>query len=412
MKTMEERIKEIKHCGECAIYSMGNHQVVYLPYDGSFVDIINAMHDAQTKDKLSEAYYKYINLCINHGYSDGEIIGGIMQNTEQNERFNVNIDSVIKSLIEIKYTTVKLAEPVIQQSNHADRKVEKEVNKTDETAGGVKINDKIIKKIKAKMNYAEGVLNTLNNNKSENVASDINKIKTVVNEIYGLVASIDPTSCNEEEIAELNDISAKSRSYLKLVSEIKKANTDTKIADDNQASSNQTNVVQQASAAHTEGGFSIANFIKQQPIKGPNMPTNNQPSQLKQSVFPHQICGLTDEQIVEEVKKHFEFMNIEQSIPAYALYDLINNKFLTRKMKEFNAKQRANNPRLTQVNINEYIDIPELLAKYSLCFTIPCNDKNQIIVVLFNPIAVPDTKTGILQYPLHVIKAAKTNNNK
>ena len=78
-------------------------------------------------------------------------------------------------------------------------------------------------------------------------------------------------------------------------------------------------------------------------------------------------------------------------------------------MKELNAKQRSNNPYLTQVNINEYIDAPELLDKYSLCFTMPCNDKKQIIVVLFNPTPVLDNN-GVLNYPLHIFKETKNNN--
>ena len=115
MKTMEERIKEIKHCAECAIYGMNNHKITWAPDDGSFDNTINDMHNAKSKDKLSKAYHDYIINAINHGYSDGKIIAGIMQNEEKNKEFNVNIDSVIKSFIEIKYTTVKLSEPIIDQ---------------------------------------------------------------------------------------------------------------------------------------------------------------------------------------------------------------------------------------------------------------------------------------------------------
>jgi hypothetical protein len=82
-------------------------------------------------------------------------------------------------------------------------------------------------------------------------------------------------------------------------------------------------------------------------------------------------------------------------------------------MKELDCKQRANNPYLTQVDINKYIDVPELIAQYSLCFTLPCNNKKQLIVVLFNP--NPEVgKNGLLQYPIHIFKANKTaggNNN-
>lgn len=415
MKTIDEQVKEIKDCAECAIYYMDNHKLPWLKDDGSFEDTINSMHNAQNKDKLGDAYYKYINLCIMHGYSDGDIIAGIMQNDAKNNEFNVNIDSVIKSLIEIKYTTVKLSDPVIKKPEVSQPKAEEkstsknDVPKAEEkptdadndkkaddnTAGGIKISDKIIKKIEGKLKYISGITNKVVNNQSEDIANDINKIKSVSAEAKQMITSIDPTSCSKEEIAELNDASAAIDNSLKMLDNALKISTA------------QSNTVQQPAAAHTEGGFNIANFVKQnqQPVSGPKVPVDNK-HQQKPTAFPHQICGLTDDQIVAEVNKHFKVI---QELPAYALYDLINNKLLIRKMKELDAKQRPNNPYLTQVNINEYIDVPELLAQYPLCFTMPCNDKKQVIIVLFNPNPVLD-KNGILNYPLHIFKATKTNN--
>ena len=95
MKTIEEQIKEIKHDAECVIYNMKDHKAVWIPDNGSLDASINAMHIAQTKEKLSEAYNMYINACIHNSYPYAEIIGGIMQNKEQNEKFNVDIEAVV-----------------------------------------------------------------------------------------------------------------------------------------------------------------------------------------------------------------------------------------------------------------------------------------------------------------------------
>lgn len=303
----------------------------------------------------------------------------------------------------------------------SDEAVEKsaETVKTDESAGGIKINDKLIKKVNGKVNYMKNLLDKLQRN-SDDVATDYSKIVSVAAEIKQIVVSVDPTTCTADEISELNgadanaaDIVNKATEILKnkIVATNKKAEPVIKSTEAaQQASVQNTAPVQQSEVAHTEGGFNINNFIKpnQQTVKGPTMPANNNSKQQKSTAFPHQICGLTDEQILAEVRKHFKVL---QPLSAYELYDLLNNRLLARKMKEFDAKQRPNNPFLTQVNINEYIDVPELLQRYSLCFTMPCNDKSQIIVVLFNPVAVPD-KNGVINYPLHILKAAKINDNK
>ena len=386
---------------------MKNHKRTCFKDDGSFDTVINEMHNAQNKDALSEAYYKYINLCIAHGYSDGYIIGGIMQNEAKNKEFSVNIDSVIKSLIEIKYTTVKLAEPVISANKEEEKPVKQESvsEKIDEAVGGIKFTGKVINKINNKIKYANDLVSKIESNQSENNSSDVEKIKSIVKETKEMIVSVNPTSCSEDEIASLNDSTAALDNIDKKITTLSVNNT---VKDANSKQSD-NKPVEQSAAAHSVSGFNINNFIKQnqQPIKGPDV-SATAPQQPKPTAFPHEICGLTDDQIVEEVGKHFK---VFEQLNAYPLYDLINNRLLARKMKEFGAKQRANNPFLTQVNINEYIDVPELLEKYTLCFTIPCNDKKQVIVVLFNPTAVPD-KNGVLQYPLHILKAAKVNDNK
>jgi hypothetical protein len=236
-----------------------------------------------------------------------------------------------------------------------------------------------------------------------------------------MILEIDPDSCNEKEIGHLNicldivkEIPTKLKNFKapavetkqeKVESDKKSEDVKTEEKKSEVAVPVNTTPVQQTEAAHTtEGAFNIANFVK-----GPNVApvTNTVTEPPKSVVFPHQICGLTNEQIVEEVAKHFR---VTETLSAYALYDLFNNKYLAQKMKELDAKQRHNNPFLTQVDIKQYVDSPELLAQYSLCFTMPCNNKKQVIVVLFNPIPVPD-KNGALNYPLNIFKTANKKNN-
>ena len=399
MKTMvtEEQIKNLKYRGICASNYMKNHMVTWHSNDGDFENVISRMHNAPNKDKLSEAYYAYINLCTTNYYSDDEIIGGIMQNDDKNKEFNVDIDSVIRSIIEIRSGKIDLGKTDCENSQqHAESPDAKPVeNKTpdNESAGGVKVSNKAINKINNKVKYVNGILDNLINNKSENIYNDITKIKSICAETRQRILSIDPTSCSDEEITELNDANANIDSFIKSIEKFE--------------TNNNTPMKTQGVAAHTEGMFNINNFIKQPLANTTIQPVTHNQSKPKPCVFPHQICGLTDEEIVNYVGKHFKVI---EELSACPLYDLVNNKLLSKKMKEFNSKQRANNPYLTQVNINEYIDDPDLLQTYSLCFTIPCNDKGKVIVVLFNPVPVPN-KNGMLNYPLHIFKATMTKKN-
>lgn len=251
--------------------------------------------------------------------------------------------------------------------------------------------NKIIKNIEGKAKYLEDIANRLTNNKSKDVVKDISKLKNISAELKQLIESVDRSLLSAEEVNRNNEILADIEGFLKLLDFIEPiVQTAAK-------------GVQQPEAAYSmNNGFNINNFVRQSPVIGGNNVVNNT---VPKTAFPHQICGLTDQQIVEVVGKHFKVI---QELPVYPLYDLLNNKLLGAKMKEFGSKQKSNNPYLTQVNIDEYIDVPELLQKFSLCFTIPCYDKAQTIVVLFNPIPVPDGN-GVLNYPLHIFKATKTN---
>lgn len=384
----EKMIEEIKDGAACAIHTMSNSKLTYLPDDKNLDNCINAMRIAQNKDKLAEAYYNYIVLTISLGYSDAEIIAGIMQNTTQNEKFGVCIDSVVESLITIKtpvtLSKAKPAEPVVAKPEPTKTPEAKPTGETPE--------EKVAKKIKGKFNYVIKLSNGLS--KSANPAEDLNKINAVVKEAKDLMASIDKTKLSNEEVADLES------GIVAIDAIIKMAEGAVSLAKLPEVITSSSGDVGNGAATNTLG-FNIGNFMKGfQPQQQPK-PVQDKPK----SVFPHQIDGLTDDQIVEEVSKHFKLLP-DCTVGAYPMYDLCKNKILAKKMKELNAKQRANNPFLTQQKIEEYIDVPELLDKYNMCFTIPCNDKGKVIVVLFNPVPV-DEKNG-LQYPIHIFKAGLT----
>ena len=261
--------------------------------------------------------------------------------------------------------------------------------------------DKIIDKVNKKLHHVNKLLTELNTGSSTNPADSKNLILTICKEVKEMLSSI---KAPDDKVELINKLISEAESTEKTIEAF------TIISSAPQ---------QQPAAAYNNGyGFNIGNFIKPQaqqqqtPMQQQQPIPMQQQHQVKPTVFPHQICGLTQEQIAEEVGKHVKLIpkeNRNYTIHADVLYDLVNNKLLSRKMKELDCKHRANNPYLTQVNINEYIGEPELLAQYPLCFTMPCNDKKKLIMVLFNPNPVMD-KNGILQYPLHIFKATKTNN--
>lgn len=94
-----EKIDEIKRCAECAVYGMKDHKVVWLPEDDALNEIVEKMQEPKTIKELRGIYYQYMVRCIELGYSDGEIIAGIMQNKEKNEELDVEIESVILTLM-------------------------------------------------------------------------------------------------------------------------------------------------------------------------------------------------------------------------------------------------------------------------------------------------------------------------
>ena len=99
----KEEIESIKHQAECAIFTMDNHIVPWLSdSDGSIHQAVVKMHEATNQNSLYVSYIEYAIACINNGYSISEIIAGIMQNQEQNLKYNIDIESIIELVSDVK----------------------------------------------------------------------------------------------------------------------------------------------------------------------------------------------------------------------------------------------------------------------------------------------------------------------
>lgn len=339
--TIEERIVEIKKHASYMRHGMKDNNFIpsHLHTLGVtmrpiYVPIVDKMLNAKSKEELSKAYGEYIEVSMRvPGFSDYDIIGGIMDNEEKNKEFNVSMDAIIHSYLS-KFKTNDSVKLGAKNPKDADTK------------------------------------------KSESAKSD-----KLVND------NKKPQQPVETENAE-------------------------QVVTENQ----------QVAAAHSETGFNINNFIKhnqpsiQMPIMNPanaNMrPATNNSSVQDNAVaaeekknadmlLPHQTCKLSDEEIIAYNDKHYK--NLAGGISAYALYDLLKSDLLTKKMKELNAKDRPNNPQLKQVPVTECTDEPNLIERYPLAFTMQCNDKGQVIVVLFNPNVELDSKNKPA-YPIYICK--------
>ena len=348
--TIEKRISEIKEHASYMKHEMRLNNFIpsHLNTLGAkmhpvYVPIVEKMQNAKSKEELSKAYASYIEVSMNvPGFDDNYISAGIMANELKNKEFNVDINAIIHSYL-AKFKNADSVNLSVKDSKVPD-------NKKSEPVKSDKVVNNEVKK-------------------SQQSAEDSNKSKKIE---------------NVEQV------------------------------------SNAT--VQQAAPAHSETGFNINNFIKheqptiQMPIINPNSanvrPVINNPAipndaaiaeQQKKSdmLLPHQTCGLSDEEIIAENSKHYK--NLVGGISAYALYDLLHNKYLTKKMKELNAKDRPNNPQLKQVPVTECTDEPNLIERYPLAFTMQCNDKGQVIVVLFNPNVELDAKDKPA-YPIYICK--------
>lgn len=458
---MEDKIKKIKKEADCVIYAMKNHKLVEDINNTSFDDAIYKMHNAASKKDLADAYAEYFKIAICNHYHDACIIAGIMQNEEANKKYSIDIYKVITELIKFRNTIEKpiditdekdkpakdiepkntgkdllfgMSEESINKlaaeydpsaevnamgstsadiaigdllgARQAKRKAAYEwVHKNDDPGenNGSQLSDKLRNKIRNKHGFIKNIANRIIAGECDNPLEEINKAYKEGESLIKILKSIKTYNLSEEDLTELNDIMATLTNITENLDKIK-ASIDNK-PKNKIAEANCETPVQQTLAAHAMEGFNISNFIKDKP-DNKMQPVSTVNNHQHKTVFPHETCGLTDEQITNEVKSHFE---LTEYLPAYALYDLVKNKLLSKKMNELGSKQKPNNLLLTQVDIKDYIDIPDLLNKFNVCFTTPCKDKSYIIVVLFNTTPVPDT-CGCINYPIHIFKAKLSNN--
>jgi hypothetical protein len=272
-----------------------------------------------------------------------------------------------------------------------------------------KITDQQAKELKDKIKFVSDLLDKLYNGASSVIYDDYEAAVMAVEEMAIIVSSVQTIGLSEEDISLLNDTCATINKFLDRIKKFNPANCGyseeklkavLKRKDDVMKLGDLTSSTQQL-AAHSMGGFNIGNFVHQQQ-QGPVAGT---PVQQAANLLPHQTCGLTNDQIVDEVNKHFKLMH---AVPAWPLYDLLHNNILSVKMRELGSKQRPNNPYLTQVVLTEYFDQPEYTNNYNLCFTIPCKDKGYVIMVLYNTNMVIANNRPY--YPLNILKAKLRKN--
>lgn len=302
-----------------------------------------------------------------------------------------DIESLISTINEIEKIDISNFQPNKLKIAKPKIKIDDEVKEPKFIpANGVKVDTDFIKNLNNDIQKISDKVAAVNFNSTK---EDALQIKKECEQVIENIRSIDLMSCSVDNL----NVIGKAKSVVDLLL-TKLTNVETVLNTVNKPQQQQ----QQAAAAN-DLGFNISNFVGNNPMIRSAKRANQQ---RPQSVFPHMICGLTDEQIVAEVVKHVKVL---YDLPAYQLYDLISNKVLAKKLKELNAKN-PDNFVLYQKNIREYIDIPELLSKYNLCFTVPCNDKGKVIIVLFNMTPV-EGNNGALNYPLHIFKASYVNNN-
>jgi len=413
-------INKIKEGARVVIHLMENHTIKNFPNE-DFKDVISKMHNASNADELSKAYSSYINLCLGHNYNEAYILAGIMQNEDKNKEFNVNLDNVLKSIINIKSNSVDLG--CLENNEIKDSEAEDKSSPLK----GLSRNEIIAYAAEYDPDEETNALGSTNKDMMRGDLLGVTNAKRKA--AYELLS---------KEINNTPDCN-KPVKESKKVDKAKDQNIENASVESAPVmNSTEHSTVQQPAVASTVGtGFNINNFItpsKTTPVAagiaggkivlGPNMPktktepavvnttTNQQNAQNQQNIpscFKHKTCGLSDAEMEADNAKHLVSLLGTSNLSVYALYDLIHSKHFKDKMKSLNATDRPNNIKLTEVNINEYIDIPELLAKYPIAFTTPCKDKGKIIVILFNPnpIMLPN---GAMQYDMHFIPAHLTNN--
>ena len=68
-----------------------------------------------------------------------------------------------------------------------------------------------------------------------------------------------------------------------------------------------------------------------------------------------------------------------------SLLCLAKNGFIKKKMKEYDAKDRPNNPQFYEIPLDPYVT-DENKGKYDICFKLNTKDKKHPIIILYNTI--------------------------
>lgn len=427
--------KEMKHSIPYAKYQVKDLRPLEIRREPLFDGVISAMKAANSREQLLEMYSRYIKMCKVYKFyiSDAIILAALLSNENKNAEFGITEDALIDAYYDMTSNDVIMNMATIVNDVHKEpeqkkaKRVDGQDTRHDETKekdkpnqGGPSIKGKhdnskefsmIDIKIKA-VKDLESMIKGADGNILSNVFAACKDANTAI-------SMINPSKLSKDEIVHLNDLTA----YVNSVDAKAKARVE----------EIKKNGLKQGAAAHTMGGFNINNFEKKPavPLAGPatrpvppsvkqaqavanepvvNGASTNNSNPHQHHKLPHEECGLTDEQIVEEVNKHFKILP-GYTVTAYPLYDLLNNPLLRQRMKQYGSKQRPNNPFLTQIDLST-IALPEedkeAFAKYTMGFTIPCKDKNSVIVVYYNPIPIID-KCGCATYPINIIKGKNEN---
>lgn len=174
-------------------------------------------------------------------------------------------------------------------------------------------------------------------------------------------------------------------------------------------------------ASHNIGGFNINNFIANppenqsqvplnyaQPQPYPFMVPNNMAAQAMHTPNVGHFCeplpheGKDYNKVQHEVYQHFTFFpktTIKQC-QIIALYDLLHNKFLKEKMKEFNVNKMD----LKQVDINDFANDPEIdISRFNTAFEMKCADGKHKVIILYNT-GISINNCGCKYHCINVLK--------
>ena len=122
--------EQLKREAEICAYGMRmynnfpSHIIKDNRYDGYDL-ILSEISNSKTINELNNAYVKYIDFVMKRNWGVQYIIGGIMNNPEQNARFGVNIDNMVKIIMDINSGKIQLSNLLL--TYEAEEKKDSEV---------------------------------------------------------------------------------------------------------------------------------------------------------------------------------------------------------------------------------------------------------------------------------------------